>query len=152
MDIFTKSVLNKNVFISRDEYILSSDQTFDTYPCRFATVSLMLENSQLLCNFADRIRENQGFRPLNAMDEYTTETCDQSGWYDFYIRLNDYNKSKVDNCITFIVVNCESADNEKSYAIDLSFEEQKVMLEQLNQECRRKYRKTCEDLLEETRK
>lgn len=101
--IFTKRVLNKSVFVC-DEYLLGSDQVFNLYPCRFATVNLMLENSRLLCKLADRLRKDLGFKPLDAMDEYTSETCDQSGWYNFYIGLNDYNKSKVDSCIVFKAV------------------------------------------------
>ena len=150
-DIFTKSVLNKSVFVS-DEYLLDSDQAYNSYPCRFATVDLMLESSGFLCTLADRIRKNLGFKPLSAMDEYTDETCDQQGWYDFYIGLNDYNESKVDSCITFIVVNCESDDDERLYVIDLSFEEQKAMYLRLDKECRRKYGKSCKNLLEESRK
>lgn len=148
--MFTKSILDKSVFVC-DEYLLGSDQAYNTYPVRFATVNLELESSGFLCNLADRIRKDLGFKPLDAMDEYTSETCDQSGWYDFYVGLNDYNESKMDSCITFVVVNCESDDCESSYVIDLSCEEQKAMYQRLDEECRRKYGKSCEDLLEEAR-
>ena len=150
-EVFTEATLNESVFVS-DEYLLGSDQAYDSYPCRFATVNLMLESSDFLCTLADHIRKDLGFKPLSAMDEYTDETCDQQGWYDFYVGLNDYNESKVDSCITFIIVNSESEDDESSYVIDLSLEEQKAMYRRLDKECKRRYGKSCENLLDEARK
>ncbi len=131
-NIFTKCILDKSVVVC-DEYLLSSDQAFYSYPCRFATVNLTLESSPFLCMLANRIRRN-------------------FSQYNFYIGLNDYNESNVDSCIVFEVIDCEADDYGELYVIDLSFEEQKAMYCRLDRECERNYGKSCKELLEEARK
>ena len=65
--------------------------------------------------------------------------------------MNDYTDSKVDTCITVIIANSESPDNEEIYTIDLSDEEQKALYRRLDGESRILFGKSCEDLLEEAR-
>ena len=97
------------------------------YPCRFATVEFQLMATSGLSQIADRIRKDAGFRPMHPMDEYTDETCDNEGFYDFYIGLNDAGEIKVDSCIEFVVVNSDSPDNEEHYSIDLNESEQEAV-------------------------
>ena len=134
------------------EPIYGSDQANISYPCRFATVNLQLMATNGLALVADRIRKNLGFAPMHPMDEYTEDFCDNDGWYDFYIGLNDYSETKMDNAIEFVVVNSDSLDNEEIYTIDLTEAEQEVLYNRLDEQCRKYLGKSCEDLLAEARK
>ena len=48
-------------------------------------------------------------------------------------------------------MNSDSEDNEHSYYLDLSEEEQRVIFALLDEQCREHYNKSCADLLEEAR-
>lgn len=78
--------------------------------------------------------------------------CDQDGWYDFYIGLNDWDKTKVDTCIDAIVCNSNSVDEGECYTIDLTPDEQIALYNRLDEQCRKYLGKSCEDLLAEARK
>ena len=134
------------------EVLYGDDQMYLDYPRRFATVSFQLMSTSGLCQIADRIRKDLGFVPMHPMDEYTDETCDQNGWYDFYIGLNDWDRTKVDACIDVIVVNSDSPDNEECYTIDLDGKEQEYVYARLDEQCRKYLGKSCEELLAEARK
>ena len=54
------------------------------------------------------------------------------------------------SCIEFVVVNSDSPDNEESYTIDLTEEEQEFMYARLDAQCRKYLGKTCEELLAES--
>ena len=133
------------------EVVYGSDQVNEFYPVRFATVGFQLIATNGLSEIADRIRKDLGFAPMHPMDEYTDETCDNEGWYDYYIALNGYSKTKVDSCIEFFVVNSESPDNEARYTIDLSESEQEVLYTRLDEQCRKYLGQSCEELLEESK-
>ena len=133
------------------EPLYGYDQANVSYPCHFATVNLQLMATNGLALIADRIRKNLGFVPMHPMDEYTEDFCENDGWYLFYIGLNDYCESKLDNAIEFVVVNSDSPDNEEIYTIDLSEEEQKVLYNRLDEQCRKYLGKGCEELLAEAR-
>lgn len=123
-----EAVVRDNVFIDfGSEIQYGSDQVYDSYPCRFATVGFQLMSSTLLGQTADRIRVDRGYRPMHPIDGYTDEMCDQEGFYDFYIGLNDWSRTKCDTFIQFAVVNTESPDNEEMYTIDLDENEQAVV-------------------------
>ena len=148
-----EAVLKDNVFIDFGaEVMYGDDQMYLDYPTRFATVSFELMATSLLCQIADRIRKDLGFVPLHPMDEYTDETCDQDGFYNFYAGLNDWSDNKCDSCIEFVVVNSKSPDNEELYTIDLSKEEEIAMYCRLDEQCRVYLGKSCADLLAEARK
>ena len=134
------------------EVMYGDDQMCLDYPYRFATVGFQLMATSGLAQIADRIRKDQGFKPMHPMDEFTDDTCDQNGWYDFYIGLNDWSSSKVDSCIDVIVVNSDSLDNEECYTIDLDGKEQEYVYARLDEQCRKYLGKSCEDLLVEARK
>ena len=148
-----EAVVRDNVFIDfGSEIQYGSDQVYDSYPCRFATVGFQLMPSTLLGQTADRIRVDRGYRPMHPIDGYTDEMCDQEGFYDFYIGLNDWSRTKCDTFIQFAVVNTESPDNEEMYTIDLDENEQVAVYNRLDEQCRECLGKGCVDLLAESRK
>ena len=134
------------------EIMYGEDQCYVDYPCRFATVGFQLMATNGLSEIADRIRKDAGFKPMHPMDEYTDDTCDNEGWYDFYIGINSFADNHMDSCIEFYVVNADSEDNEQLYTIDLSPDEQTALYSRLNEQCRKYLDKGCEELLEESKK
>lgn len=134
------------------EIMYGGDQCYISYLCRFPTVEFQLMATNGLVEIADRIRKDKGFKPMHPMDEYTDDTCDNEGWYDFYIGLNSYDDRHIDTCIDFFVVNADSEDNEDMYTIDLTEEEQIALYNRLDEQCRQYLEKGCEELLEEARK
>ena len=145
--------LKAEVFIDFGaEIMYGEDQVYMNCPCRFPTVEFQLMATNGLSQIADRIRKDAGFKPMHPMDEFTDETCDNEGWYDFYIGLNSFDDLKIDTCIEFVVVNADSEDNEEMYTIDLTKEEQAALFSRLDEQCRQHLGKSCEELLEEVRK
>lgn len=134
------------------EIMYGDDQAYIDYPSRFPTVEFQLMATEGLAQIADRIRVDLGFAPMHPTDDYTDDTCDNNGWYDFYAGLNGFAQNHMDNCITFTVVNSDSPDNEDMYQIDLSPDEQTALYERLNEQCQDYLGQTCEELLEEARK
>lgn len=111
-----KMILRDYVFIDPGQEIMyGSDQMYVDCPRRFATVGFQLVSTVLLSSIADRIRKDIGLAPMAPMDEYTDETCDNDDWYDFYYGINDLDGGRGDGCITFIVANSDSPDNEEIY-------------------------------------
>ena len=142
-----------NVFIDfGSEIMYGDDQAYIDYPSRFPTVEFQIMATEGLAQIADRIRMDQGFAPMHAMDNYTDDTCDNNGWYDFYVGLNGFSPNHMDNCIEFVVVNSDSEDNEQTYTIDLSPYEQAILYDRLDMLCRESLGQTCEDLLVEAQK
>ena len=131
------------------EVLFGDDQCYLDYPCRFPTVGFELMATSGLVQIADRIRKDAGFKPMHAMDEFTDDTCDNDGWYDFYVGLNGFTDNHMDTCIEFYVVNADSEDNEELYTIDLTTEEQNAVYARLDEQCRKYLEKSCEDLLKE---
>jgi acylphosphatase len=86
------------------------------------------------------------------MDEYTDDTCDNEGWYDFYVGINGFADNHMDSCIEFVVVNADSEDNEELYTIDLNGDEQAAVYARLDEQCRRYLGQSCEELLAEAKK
>ena len=135
-----ESILNEEIFIDfGQEYLFGSDQVFNTYPCRFATVTFQLLQTVILEEIIDRMRQDN-------MSSFVRD-----GWIAYSIGLNDYNDSKVDSCISAIVVNSSAPDNEHTYIIDLSEAEQRAMYKRLDFLCREYLAANCENLLEEAR-
>ena len=148
----TEGFVKDAVFIDFGAEILyGSDQCYVSYPCRFPTVSFSLMATNGLSQIADRIRKDMGFKPMHPMDEYTDDTCDNDGWYDFFIGINGYAENHMDSCIEFVVVNSDSEDNEQQYTIDLTTEEQDVIYACLDEQCRNQLGKSCAELLAEAR-
>ena len=139
-------VVRESVYIDASSgYELGSDQAYVCYPCVFPTVGFHLIETALLCQIADSIRKEEGFKPLYDGSEEAT------GWYDIEIGINGYTESGLDTCITFELVNGNQPDTWRSYVIDLSEEEQRLIYARLDEECVESFGKTCEELLEEAR-
>lgn len=134
------------------EVMFGSDEMYDTYPCYIPTVEFMLVATDALAEVADRIRMEKGFLPTHPRDGRTDEV-DNDAWYDFYIgicRLPGENQPcQLDSSITFTVVNSDADDNECMYGIELTADEQSVVLDILNSQCRKYMNKTCDELLNE---
>ena len=151
MSMFER-IVEDNIFIDfGSEIIYGSDQTYVSRPERFATVNFQLMGTPLLTSIADRIRKDAGFVPLNPLDEYTDETCDRDGWYEFSIGISDRYEGAVDTSIEAVVCNSSSADEGGSYSIDLSIEEQGYIYSRLDEQCRKYLGKGCSELLREAR-
>ena len=134
------------------EIMYGDDQCYLDYPSRFPTVEFQLMATNGLVQIADRIRKDAGYKPMHALDEYTDDTCDNDGWYDFYVGLNGFSDNHMDSCIEFVVVNADSEDNEELYTIDLTAEEQAAVYSALDRQCRDHLGKGCEELLAEAQK
>lgn len=132
------------------EIMYDDDQVYDSHPCRFATVGFMLRDTYELYRMVDTMRKERGYLPMSWWGE--DDPYDQDGWYDLYVGLNDHAKSKVDSAITVVVVNSASDDNECAYEIALTEEEQAEVYRALDEQCRERIGKSCEDLLAESRK
>lgn len=137
------------------EVMYGSDQIYDTYPCRFPTVEFQLMATDALVEVADRIRMEKGYLPLHPRDG-STDDVDNDGWYDFYISISKLpgknQDCRLDNSISFIVVNSDSDDNEDMYEIPLTESEQECIFDILNQQCRKYHGKDCLTLLAEAEK
>lgn len=146
----TEGFVKDEIFIDFGaEIMFGDDQCYLDYPCRFPTVGFQLIATNGLTQIADRIRKDAGFKPMHPMDEYTDDTCDNEGWYDFYVGLNGFSDNHMDSCIEFVVVNADSEDNEELYTIDLTAEEQALLYSQLDEQCKKHEGKSCEELLKE---
>ena len=151
MSMFER-IAEDNIFIDfGSEIIYGSDQMYVSRPERFATVNFQLMGTPLLTSIADRIRKDAGFVPFYPLDEYTDETCDGDGWYEFYIGISDRYEGAVDALIETVVCNSSSADEGGSYSIDLSIEEQGYIYSRLDEQCRKYLGKGCSELLREAR-
>lgn len=149
----TEGFVRDEVFVDfGSEVMYGDDQAYIDYPTRFPTVGFQLMATNGLVQIADRIRKDKGFKPMHPMDEYTDDTCDNEGFYDFYVGLNGFTDTHMDTCIDFVVVNSDSEDNEEMYTIDLSQDEQTAIYSRLDEQCRKYLEKGCEELLAEARK
>ena len=134
------------------DVLYGSDQCYVNYPCRFPTVGFQLMATNGLSQIADRIRKDLGFAPMHPMDEYTDDSCDNDGWYDFYVGINGYAENHMDSCIEFVVVNSNSLDDEERYSIELTEEEQCAVIKCLDAQCQKYLGKDCVELLAEAQK
>ena len=83
----------------------------------------------------------------DSSDSCQCKECDDDGWYDFFISLNGFNDTRLDNCIEVVVAGSDSVDNEEVYTIDLSEAEQKLLYSRFDEQCRKCVGKGCEELL-----
>lgn len=137
------------------EIMYGSDQMYDSYPINFPTVEFQLMATDALTELADGIRLEKGCKPMFPRDG-STDDVDNDGWYDFYIgisKLPGKNQDcRLDNSISFVVVNSYSDDNEDIYEIPLTESEQECIFEILNRQCRKYHSKDCLTLLAEAEK
>ena len=155
----SENFINTEIFIDFDsELIYGEDQAYICCPKRFPTVRFQLKPTRGLVEIADGIRHKLGFKPMypaqgckssdcNACTDCNDIDCD--GWYDFFISLNGFNDSHIDTCIAVVVAGSDSPDNEDMYTIDLTEDEQKLLYNRFDEQCRRNVNKSCEELLQE---
>ena len=155
----SEDFINTEIFIDFDsELIYGEDQAYICCPKRFPTVRFQLISTRGLVEIADGIRHKLGFKPMypaqgckssdcNACTDCNDIDCD--GWYDFFISLNGFNDSHIDTCIAVVVAGSDSPDNEDMYTIDLTEDEQKLLYNRFDEQCRRNVNKSCEELLQE---
>lgn len=130
------------------EFMYGHDQVYDSFPCVFPTVNLVIYGEGL-CSLADDVLKDNG---------ESEEALGQG--YDFYIGLNGYTKSHVDTIITVISDGYwDGYCSEESYQIPLSTEEQNFLYNLLDEQLRKggheygvDYKTSCEELLEESAK
>ena len=136
------------------EILYGSDQVIDTNPVRFPTVEFILKATDVLVEIADRIRFEKGYPPVYPRAEGMN--YDTDGFYNFYIGISklpgEGQECRADKCISFVVVNSDSSDNEDMYSIELSESDQEIVLNILDKQCRRHLGKSCADLLAEAEK
>lgn len=134
------------------EIMYSSDQTDVHFPAHFPTVIFSLHDTDALVSMADKIRTSGGGRPLYPMEGYPEEACDQNGWYNFYIGINDSPAPPVDTSISAYVDSPDCEDNGSYYAIPIPEADMSALFQSLDAQCRKHLGKSCADLLTEARK
>lgn len=137
MDLFGIAIAENFLVDFDDEIRYGSDQAFDGYPCRFATVAFRLKETPLLVQVADRIRTESG----------TDGNGDVS--YDFFFGLNDYCETNCDSCVEVVATGDDSC--EETFFVDLGEAEREAVREALDEQFRKRLGKDCEELLEEAR-
>ena len=126
----------KIVLDLENEIRYGSDQAYISYPTRFATVTVQLLPTEDLCAAVNGLRT--GYAPVDDME--------------FFIGINDFTATKLDNCIEAIVTAADAPDAEDRYTIDLSEGDQREVFAALDKECSEKLGKGCEELLAEARR
>ena len=114
-----------------EDPVFGTDEVYESYPCPVATVTFSLMDTDILNRAADRIRVEEGYRPLYPVDGYTEEMCVS---------------------ILFSLEGSSLPDEDLLYLIDLSEEEQIAIYERLDEQCRKYLGKSCEDLLKAAEK
>ena len=133
------------------EIMYSSDQTDVHFPAHCPTVIFSLRDTDVLVSLADKIRTSGGGKPLYPMEGYPEESCDQNGWYNFYIGINDFPAPPVDTSISAYVNSPDYADDGYEYAIPIPEADMSALYESLDNQCRKHLGKSCADLLAEAR-
>lgn len=118
-----------------DEFLFGSDQAYVSFPTRFATVSIPLQETEELIQL---VKETTGI-----FSEYAS--------FQFYVGLNDYTATKTDNCIEFEEFGNDEYSDGARDSIFLEEDEQKALYARLDEELKAHLGKGCEDLLAEAR-
>ena len=105
-----------------------SDQAYISYPTVFPTVGFQLVPTDDLVSAAKSLLSDAGSDPFEE--------------YEFYLGINGFTKSGVDNSIVAI------APDDTTVSIYLDETEQEKVFALLNKECLEKYGKGCDALLE----
>lgn len=136
--IFTKRFCENNIFFDpNEEYLFDADEVYLTETVVYPMVEFSLPCTYGLIAAADELRKEKGHGPL------------RDGWYNFYICLNGFNDTGVEDYMN-VVVNDDSAEDDYAcYSIDLDEEEQLNIWYRLDVLCRKHYGKGCEELLSE---
>lgn len=152
----TEKFISDTIYLDAGtEVMYGSDEIFDTSPYRFPTVELQLMATDALVEISDRTRIEKGYLPMHPRNGRTYDV-DNDGWYDYYVGVSkltgENQECRLDNCITFIVVNSDSDYNEDMYEISLTDDERSAVYEILNAQCRRYHGKYIAAMLAEAEK
>lgn len=148
-----EAILNNDIHVDfREEILFGSDQIYDTFPKRFATVGMCLVGNDCLCEIADEIRTKDGHIPLFSKDGEFGKDYDPYGWYNFYFGLNGLKDCRVDTAIEFTVASDFADDDGEVYYIELSLEEQKLLYSCIDRQFKIELGKSVEDILAEAEK
>ena len=140
------------ILIDFNEEITYGEIQMDVhFPASFPTVIFSLRDTDALVSLADKIRTSGGGKPLYPMEGYPEESCDQNGWYNFYIGINDFPAPPVDTSISAYVNSPDCADDGYEYAIPIPEAYMSALYESLDNQCRKHLGKSCADLLAEAR-
>ena len=139
--------ISKAIYIEDDYWNFGEDQAYVDYPIPFPTVTLALSPTGILDNLADAMRVEAGHLPMFSDDDSTE--YDRDGWYNYYIGLNGWANSRVDNCIEAIVQSDSAEDDYNSYLIPLTEAEQLEVYMELDRQLRNRFGTSCAELLKE---
>jgi len=140
--------LVNGIFLDNDRFI---DYGYtDIGEHTYSTVSIAINGTGTLVKIADAIREDAGYLPYWPTEK-NPEIYDDDCWYNYYIKIDGCFKGKVDRYIEFCVCNSAQDDNECTYYIELTDEEQTAIYERIDQQCREKFEMSCEELLAEAK-
>lgn len=140
------------ILIDFNEEITYGEIQMDVhFPARFPTVIFSLRDTDALVSLADKIRTSGGGKPLYPMEGYPEESCDQNGWYNFYIGINDFPAPPVDTSISAYVNSPDCEDDGDYYTIPIPEEDMNALYQSLDNQCRKHLGKSCADLLAEAR-
>ena len=114
-------------------------------------VRFELWDGEPLPEIADDMRIKRGLLPLWDFEE-TGRECDEDSWYEFYIGINDWNEHHIDNAITVICQHGVDMVDYDDLLIPLSGEEQQLIYNSIDRQCRDILGKGCEELLADARK
>lgn len=148
--------INKAIFLDYEGYwYFGSDQVYVDYPVRFPTVTIALEGTIPLTEIVDAMRMEDGHKPMLAPDGWTEEMgydCyDSNGWYNYYVTLNGFTDTMVNNSIEAVVQSEWADDNEQSYYIPLTEAEQIAIYHEVDRQLKERFNASCNELLEQAR-
>lgn len=148
--------INKNTIIldSDGYWNFGEDQSYINYPIRFPTVTFALESTFPLDKAADAMRVGAGYLPMlpDKLSNDEEIEYDDEGWYNFYIGLNGWSNSRVDNSIMAVVQSPNADDDEHMYYIDLTEAEQMEIFKVIDEQLRELHGTSCLELLKESEK
>ena len=81
---------------------------------------------------------------LEKIAEKVDKTADGTQEYVFFVGINNYTKTKTDNCLTLVVY--QEDGDESVYYIELKDGAKDALYERLDEQCRKKLGKSCEVL------
>lgn len=140
------------ILIDFNEEITYGEIQMDVhFPASFPTVIFSLRDTDALVSLADKIRTSGGGKPLYPMEGYPEESCDQNGWYNFYIGINDFPAPPVDTSISAYVNSPDCEDDGDYYTTPIPEADMNALYQSLDAQCRKHLGKSCADLLAEAR-
>ena len=147
----SECVIRHSVYIDVSSEIMYDHRADSEQSCNYPTVEFQLMSTDTLCQIADWMRMEKGYKPIYTVEDYDDEFYNSQGWYDFYASVRKVNGDiSVDPHIQFVVVDSGSPDDEETYHISLNEYECEYIFKQLNEEAQKYLGKTCEELLEES--